>query len=263
MPFEDTKVRLKTSNLYHFFWESLDWIFPPHCGGCNDLGKRWCSNCQSKTELIKLPVCNKCGGPVIQKEFVHKRCISEFNSIEFIRAYGIYRSPLSNAIHKLKYHHDIGISESLAPYIIQLYKEINWETDYIIPVPLSREKLNERGFNQAKLIATPFSLAINRPLLSNVLVKIYDTKSQVGLSREERTINVQNAFIVREDIIAGKRIVLVDDVSTTGATLEACAKALKKAGAASIVGLTLAKAVHTKNGFSDQIQFKTSVQILN
>ena len=261
MPFEGKKIQFETSNINHLFWESLDWIFPPHCGGCNELGQRWCSDCQSNTETINFPICNKCGEPVNQKNFIHKKCSLDLESISFIRSFGYYRPPLSNAIQKLKYQNDIGIAESLAGYITELYKEINWETDFIIPVPLSRERMQQRGFNQAKLIAKPFSLIINRPLLSNVLVRISNTKSQVGLSREERKNNVKQAFLVKDDIIMGKRIVLVDDVSTTGATLEACAKALKKAGATSIVGLTLAKAVHTKNGFSDQIQFKTSVQI--
>lgn len=258
MPFEEKVVLPIASNLYHKFWESLDWIFPPHCAGCGQLGQRWCPDCLANTQSIKLPVCKKCGEPVSQNNFIHRRCSTDLEFIEFIRSYGYYQTPLLDAIHKLKYQNDIGIAESLAMYLVDLYKTIEWETDIVIPVPLNKQKLSSRGYNQAKLIARPFSFAINRPLISNALFRTIDTKSQVGLSRNERILNVQDAFIVENDSIQGKRIILVDDVSTTGATLEACARALNKAGAKAIVGLTLAKAVHTNNGFSDQIQFKVS-----
>lgn len=256
MPFEEKMVLPKASNLYHKFWESIDWIFPPRCAGCGQLGQRWCPECQTNIQPIKQPFCKKCGEPVSQNNYVHSRCSRDLECIEFIRSYGYYKSPLLEAIHKLKYQNDIGIAESLAAYLVEIYKNIQFETDIVIPVPLNKQKLLQRGYNQAKLIARPFALAINRPLISNALYRTSDTRTQVGLSRNERIVNVQDAFIVKKDIIQGKRIILVDDVSTTGATLEACAKALNKAGATAIVGLTLAKAVHTNNGFSDQIQFK-------
>ena len=258
MPFEEKVVFPIASNFYKKFWESLDWIFPPHCAGCGQLGQRWCLECLAKTQSIKLPVCKKCGEPVSQKNFIHQRCLQEIKFLEFIRSYGFYQPPLLDAIHKLKYQNDIGIAESLSTYLVELYQAIEWETDIVIPVPLNKQKLSSRGYNQAKLIARPFSLAINRPLISNTLFRTIDTRSQVGLSRNERIFNVQNAFIIKNNSVQGKRIILVDDVSTPGATLEACARALKEAGAEAIVGLTLAKAVHTNYGFSDQNQVKVS-----
>jgi competence protein ComFC len=258
MPFEEKVVFPIASNIYHRFWESLDWIFPPHCAGCEQLGQRWCPDCHAKTKLIKLPVCKKCGEPVSQNNFIHQRCSRDIKSLEFIRSYGFYQPPLLDAIHKLKYQNDIGIAESLSTYLVELYRAIEWETDVVMPVPLNKQKLSARGYNQAKLIARPFSYAINKPLISNALFRKIDTQSQVGLSRNERILNVTDAFIVRDNTVQGKRIILIDDVSTTGATLEACAKSLKEAGAEAIVGLTLAKAVHTNYGFSDQIQFKVS-----
>jgi len=103
-------------------------------------------------------------------------------------------------------------------------------------------------------------IIINKPLKKQSLRRFKDTSSQVGLDRHERLTNVSNAFIADSDEVGGKNILLIDDVSTTGSTLEACASALKIAGAMDIVGLTLARAVHTHNGFSDQLNDAVTVQ---
>jgi competence protein ComFC len=96
-------------------------------------------------------------------------------------------------------------------------------------------------------------MKIQKPINKQSLRRVIDTQSQVGLDRHERSNNVSGAFFANSELVRGKNILLIDDVSTTGSTLEACASALKLAGANDIVGLTLARAVHTHNGFSDQL----------
>ena len=130
----------------------------------------------------------------------------------------------------------------------------------VIPVPLSQKRQHDRGYNQSFLLALPFSMIINKPLSKQSLHRFKDTKSQVGLDRHERFYNVSEAFTAETSEVNGKNIVLIDDVSTTGSTLEACSSALKIAGAQDIVCLTLARAVHTHKGFSDQLNDATTAQ---
>ncbi len=243
-----------SADAYHLFWECVDLFIPSRCGGCNELGYRWCQQCSEKVKPVSGPICLRCGEPITNptsSEPCH--CASFLTDIDQIRSFGKYEDPLSTAIHKLKYQRDIGIAESLAIYLVKLYNSIDCEADMIIPVPLNKMRYQERGYNQALLLAMPFSYTIGRPMKTHALKRIQNTRSQVGLSRIERSANVQDAFSADEKTVKGKVIFLIDDVSTTGSTMDACAKALKKEGAKYIVGLTLARAFKTHNGYSDLI----------
>jgi ComF family protein len=249
------------STIYHLLWEGVDLIFPPHCAGCETLGYRWCPNCASQVKRIAPPFCEKCGIPHSQRLNPKDHCANFLESIHFIRSCSIYEPPISNAIKKLKYQRDIGIAEILAFYLVELYNTLNCDVDFIIPVPLSKKRFQERGYNQSSLIAKPFSLAIGRPMKTQALFRKKETKSQVGLSREERSENVAGAFFAEKSQVIGKSIILIDDVTTTGSTLEACAKELIKEGAKTIVGLTIARAVTTKSGFNDFVSNQETTKI--
>ncbi len=251
MTFRGTNIHPKPLRIYQIIWNLIDLIFPPHCSGCDVLGYRWCKDCESQVKKISPPFCLKCGSPEKSSNFAKDHCIDLLQSIDFIRSYAIYEPPLSSAIKKLKYQNDIGIAQVLAFYLVELYNDLNLNIDYVIPVPLGKNRIKERGYNQASLIAKPFSLAIGRPMKTQALFRNKETKSQVGLSREERSENVSGAFTVDNSNLLGKNIILIDDVTTTGSTLEACARELKNKGAKNIVGLTIARAVNTKYGFSD------------
>ena len=251
MTFRGTYINPKPLQKNRFLWNMIDLIFPPHCSGCDILGYRWCKDCESSVKKLSPPFCLKCGSPEKYTNIAKDHCLDLLQSIDLIRSYTIYEPPISNAIKRLKYQNDIGIAQILAIYLVELYNELNLETDYVIPVPLGKNRYKERGYNQASLIAKPFSLVIGRPMKTQALFRNKETKSQVGLSREERSANVSGAFTVDNSNLIGKNIVLIDDVTTTGSTLEACARELKNKGANTIVGLTIARAVKTKNGFSD------------
>ena len=239
--------------VYKTIWKIIDFIFPPHCAGCGELGERFCKNCSDQVHIFNGSVCEKCGEPIANSLHEVDVCKNQLQNLKMIRAYSFYQPPLSSAIKKLKYNQDIGIAEVLANFLVELYNKNKLDIDMVIPVPLSPKRLHERGYNQSFLLALPLSMKIKKPIYKQSLRRVIDTQSQVGLDRHGRLNNVSGAFQADSKIVAGKNILLIDDVSTTGSTLEACASSLKLAGAKDIVGLTLARAVHTFKGFSDQL----------
>ncbi len=239
--------------VYKFIWKIIDFIFPPQCAGCGETGERFCTNCSDKVHIFNSTVCEKCGEPIANSLHEVEICKNQLKNLKMIRSYSYYRPPLSSAIKNLKYNQDIGIAEVLANFLVELYNKNKLDIDMVIPVPLSSKRLHERGYNQSFLLALPLSMKIHKPIYKQSLRRVVDTQSQVGLDRHERLNNVSGAFYAEPRIVSGKNVLLIDDVSTTGSTLEACASALKLAGANDIVGLTLARAVHTNNGFSDQL----------
>lgn len=130
----------------------------------------------------------------------------------------------------------------MSRHLYDLLSRLGWRFDGIIPVPLGLARLQERGYNQAALIAQPLALRIGKPLLSQGLLRARETRSQVGLEYFQRLENVEGAFAGQEQIVAGLNILLVDDVTTSSATLNSCARALREAGAGDVKCLTLARA---------------------
>ncbi|HSM23934.1 MAG TPA: ComF family protein [Anaerolineaceae bacterium] len=236
--------------LYKSFWKIVDFIFPPTCVGCGYIGERMCMNCVKQIKEIELD------NQIEQNNFgldplnENVRILSD-QSLKKLYSFAYYNPPISSAIKKLKYDRDIGISEILANFLFELYNKNKMDIDMVIPVPLNKKRIKERGFNQSLLIAIPFSLMIKKQINKQALRRSKETQSQVGLNRHERFLNVSDAFTAEPTEVEGKNILLLDDVTTTGATLEACAIALKSAGANDIVALTVARAIPTQNGFSD------------
>lgn len=227
--------------IYCFIWQVLDWVYPPYCGGCGNPGSRWCFECDGKVSVIHPPYCERCGAPTPGTRMC-ERCEQEGLELNAIRAYGIYEEPLRTAIHRLKYHRDIALAEVFSKKLVEIYHQNRWDVDVIIPVPLSIVRLKERGYNQSALLAYPLSLMLGKPYHRNALRRVRETESQVNLTVRERQANVEGAFWADEEFVSNKRILLVDDVCTTGSTLNECAKALKNANAESVYGITLARA---------------------
>lgn len=134
------------------------------------------------------------------------------------------------------------MGEALATMLLGMVNQFDWEIDVVAPVPLSAGRLKERGYNQAALLAFPLALALGIPYKRRSLKRIKETRTQVGLDVRQRWENVKGAFWGDPLIVRDRRILLVDDVATSGATLNACALALKGAGARSVYALTLARA---------------------
>lgn len=220
----------------------LDWLYPPECGGCSQLGVRWCGECQKNVPTLGNRVCPICGNPQSNSQpCLH--CTSSPPAYQALRSWGSFTGPLRKALHRLKYKQDIGLGEALAVPLITMTKQLNWKPDFITAVPLGAARLKERGYNQARLLAYPMALALNIPTRFDAIQRTRETRSQVGLNRTQRRQNVQGAFQA-SPAVTGKTVLVIDDVTTTGATLQACAVALKTAGAAQVYALTLARAIH-------------------
>jgi ComF family protein len=148
----------------------------------------------------------------------------------------------------LKYRRDIGLGDALSTHLVPFLKTLDWTIDMVAPVPLSNKRLKERGYNQIALVAHPFSLQLGLAYSSRVLLRKKHTLSQVGLSAIERKKNVEGAFWAEPKLAAGKSILLMDDVATTGSTLASAAIALVEAGASRVYAITLARAL-SHHGF--------------
>jgi ComF family protein len=149
---------------------------------------------------------------------------------------------MREAIRNLKYRRNISLGLVLSQYLYEILSKHDWQIQALIPVPLGLARLRERGYNQAALIAQPLALRIGKPCLKNGLIRVRETRSQVGLTYIQRQINVENAFKGQPTIVSGLNLLVVDDVATSTATLNSCAQALLEAGANDVKCLTLARA---------------------
>lgn len=240
MTLRGTVGQFAVYNLYHWVWSGIDWLYPPTCGGCGSPGTRWCPDCSAKTRQISFPICPQCGQPQPHGEMCD-RCRQAPPPFRALRSWGIYIGPLRNAILRLKYKGDMGLGEALARPMIQLFFELEWRVDMVVPVPVGKARREERGYNQAALLAWPLALAIRSEFQPAGLKKVHETRSQVGLSAVERKKNVQGAFQANAGKVKSRTVLLVDDTTTTGATMQACSEALLRAGAQGVFGLTLAQ----------------------
>lgn len=224
------------------------WLFPRACWGCeNDLQdheKGLCGECLTRVIRWRGLSCRICGVPLPDGGARCWVCRRRRRSFRFCRSAGLFEGVLRRAVLALKYGHRDDLAPALCVPLIRVFKERAelQNNQCVIPVPLHFLKRHGRGFNQAELLGRGLAEGVGVPLVSGVLVRRRWTWAQARLGRDQRKTNVAGAFAVRTpDVIRGKRILLVDDVCTTGATLESCAEALKQAGARSVDALTLAR----------------------
>ena len=234
--------------LYKLAWVGLDWLFPPHCGGCNAPGSRWCINCQQITQIIPDTTCQRCGR-VQSSMGVCLSCLNSPPTYESLRSWAFFEGPIRSAVHRLKYYGDMTLGEILARPLASIIVESGWSLDLLVPVPLGAASQSKRGYNQAALLGQPVALANGINYTTKALHKVRETLTQVGLKYYERFQNVADAFEAESKIVSGRNIVVVDDVTTSGATMEACAHALRAAGARNIYGLTLARSSYQMGGY--------------
>lgn len=234
--------------LYQWSRTALDWVFPPTCAGCGVGGVRWCSHCHTQVQRIYPPYCQRCGQKIRSGEkLVCDRCQAHPPEMTAIRSWAIFGGPLRQALHRIKYKRDIVLAEVFAGHMLEFLQEQGWGVDLVAPVPIGRERKKQRGYNQAGLLAKPLALGLGLVYKPKALVRVRETASQVGLSLKQRRQNIGGAFSSSSALVKDKNILVVDDVVTSGSTLDECAKVLWRAGAEKVYGLTLARAPLSSN----------------
>ncbi|MEX2161915.1 MAG: ComF family protein [Anaerolineales bacterium] len=226
----------------HGFAVALDWLLPPRCAGCGQLGAVWCALCAGRAVRIEGSSCPICGLP-LGKERQCGACSA--NQYQFVsaRSWAAYRGELRHAILSMKHRRNAALGVAFAKHLMEAFCGQAWQIDLVIPIPLGARRHRERGFNQAELLARPFAEAAGLQLAAGVLVRLHETLPQFELSASERWKNLHGSFLADPAPLKGKSVLLVDDIMTTGATLDSAAQALNKAGARSVYALTLARAL--------------------
>ena len=229
--------------LARFKGAALDFIFPPYCVGCGKEGAFICLACRQSLPRIMPPICPKCGRPH-PNGILCPDCVRWQAAIDGIRSPFRFEGAMREAIHKLKYQNlralAVPLAEMLQEYLIASPLDI----DVLVPVPLHRKRLRERGYNQARLLAKELGKLINIPVVDDVLIRLRHTPPQARTANiEERTHNIADAFACRGNGLRDRRVLLLDDVATSGTTLDACATVLKASGVASVWGLVMAREI--------------------
>ncbi len=219
-------------------------VYPPTCAGCGsataDPGA-FCPSCWSSLRLIEEPVCQRYGTPFALDlgvgPLVSPRAIAEPPVFGRARAVALYDAVARRIVHRLKYEDRLDLAGVMARMMAASGRTLIAEAECLVPVPLHRGRLWRRRFNQSALLARAIAASAGRPCVATALVRVRATRSQVGLSRAARAENLSGAFRVtaaEQHRIRGRRVLLVDDVMTTGATGNAAARALLRGGATSV-----------------------------
>ena len=233
----------------------FDLIFPPLCPICKTLfddkeeDLTLCPNCRKAIRSVHPPYCPHCGLPVPSDDetgYLCGPCLTERWHFKVHRSSGLYEGALKEAIHTFKYGGVFPLVRVFGDLLQSTFQTLSqdYPVDVMIPVPLHIRRLRERGFNQALLLVKELNRRIGIPYEERVLKKIKDTPVQIALKKRERKKNLTGAFQVKtQEAIQGKAVMLVDDVYTTGATVNECSRALLKAGAERVAVLTVARAL--------------------
>ena len=219
----------------------LDLLFPPRCAGCHRRGDWLCRECWQSLPRLPQSVCRRCGRP-LEGVFVCSLCYRQPPPFEALRSACYFEGITREMIHRLKYRRARHLAAPLAQLLTPLLLHLSEPVDLIVPVPLFPSRQAARGYNQSTLLAAELARGLNLPVSEDGLRRLRDTPAQIGLSAAERQRNVRGAFAGERSLLDGRRVLLIDDVCTTGATISACAKALKRAGAQSVIALTVARA---------------------
>jgi competence protein ComFC len=235
-------INTRTQNIQSSLWRIIDWFYPPSCCSCGKIGKIICDDCFSNIEKTGINSCIRCVEPIRKHGFC-ARCKKNPPNYSMLRSLGYYSGPLRDAVLSLKYQRNIGLGEFISSSLSEIVLREGWSIDLLTAVPLNAKRKRERGYNQAEVLAIPLARKLNKPYLSDLIQRVKSTTSQVGLSLQERQLNVADAFKADPLLSKNQTILLVDDVATTGATMNACAKALMVAGCREVFSLTLAKTI--------------------
>jgi len=223
--------------------ELFDFIFPPVCANCGKIGTLLCTDCIARMPALQEPVCPLCGRPVNRLGLRCHWCQTYPPPLNQIRAAVLFEGTVPNIIHQLKYNGMFALAEPLAELMASSWDRWRQPVDTVIPIPLHPQREKSRGYNQSELLSRHLGRALDLPQERHALKRVRNTPPQIELSAEERAVNVTDAFVAVPHTVKGRKILLIDDVCTTGSTLSEAAKALLEAGAAGVSGYCVARAV--------------------
>jgi ComF family protein len=234
--------------------EMMIFIYPRTCVGCNlplspEESEVFCPDCHETLDIVREPYCPVCGIPYFAETsppHLCGDCLSDMHHFDRARATGLYRGLIREILHRFKYGGQTFLVRPLADMLTAPGKELAWQhkIDLIVPVPLHSRRLRQRGFNQASLLARRLGSALRISVDYSSLKRTRWTDPQTGLSRRQRAANVKGAFSLKStEKLKGKGILLLDDVLTTGETVNQCTRVLKNGGASEVVVLTVARTV--------------------
>ncbi len=219
---------------------ALDLLYPPRCVVCHRSGLFLCAGCAGAMTEASSPRCSRCWQPNKGAELC-RDCRSTPPAYDGTRSAFVYAGPARTLVHALKYRQTTALASPMAAFMAELARQHELQVDVVMPVPLSGRRERTRGYNQAAVLGHALALELDLPL-SKALVRRRHTPPQArSADAESRRRNVSGAFACRGQEMARRRVLLVDDVTTTGATLDSCAGALKEAGAAAVWALTFAR----------------------
>ena len=233
---------------------ALDLLLPPQCPACGLIVMRevgLCAACWRAMPWIERPYCERLGTPFPFDpggDLVSAAALADPPAYARARAAARFEGPAQTLVHGLKYHRREDLASPMGRWMARAGRELLADADLLIPVPLHWTRLWRRRFNQSAALARAVSRLTGVPAAPDALLRVRRTPSQVGRSRAERQRNVAGAFRVRPERrvdVEGRAVVLVDDVVTSGATVDACAKALARAGARRVDVLAFARVVTT------------------
>lgn len=234
-----------------------DIVYPPSCLTCHSAiaePRALCAQCWGRLRLIERPYCERLGTPFsvdIGPGILSPAAIADPPVYERARAVARYDDVARGLAHRLKYGDRLDLASTLGGWMARAGAELLREADLIVPVPLHRRRLWARRFNQSAILAEAVGRVAGKRVDPFALTRLRHTRPQVGLSRAERQSNLSGAFLVPDEVkarLVGLRILLVDDVLTTGATVEFAARALLRGGAKAVDVLVFARVVH--DGFA-------------
>ncbi len=243
---DNSGVKVKKT-LFHV---ALDFILPPLCISCRTIVQEHhglCAKCWSGVGFIQPPICNQLGFPLPFDEgagTVSAAAVAMDPHFDHARSVAGYDGVMRDLIHHFKYYGQMESRNIFGRWLAMASHEFIGKADVIIPVPLYRRKLFARRFNQAAILADSLGEETGIGVDAYILNRVKNTRQQVGLSALQRRQNVAGAFAVEQQdkiLLKGKRVILVDDVFTTGSTANACARVLKKAGVVQVDLVTLAR----------------------
>ena len=219
----------------------LDVLFPPRCVACGKQGAFLCPGCREAMPRALPPRCPLCWQPELRGEECG-RCARTRPAFAGARSLYLFEGPVREAVHALKYNHLSALARPMGEILAAYLKAEALPVDLVVPVPLFGRRQRLRGYNQSALLGREVGRLRGLPVAEGGLARRRDTAPQArSVDAEARRRNVAGAFVADRQWVEGRRVLLIDDVMTTGATLDACAQALRQAGAASVWALTFAR----------------------